>query len=293
MFTVYFGFMALPASMSNLCLFAQFLSRSFKSVDSISSYISGVKQLHLRLQLNTVAFDHFDLSLLLRGLSRVKQYKPRQAAPVTLQILGTIFYTSIDLSDPTHRVYWSLFLIAFFTMGRKSQFVADSMKSESLTDKIIRRKHVVIAGNIMWITFISSKTNQFGQKHHSIPLLAIRDSIFCPVASYKAMVTVFPGEPDQPAFMVKYNGDMVPLTYSRFQKFFKKCIASIGLPASDYSSHSFRRGGCTLAFHLQAPSELIQFTGDWKSDCYKKYIQLQDSDKLIISKLMSDYILNK
>ncbi len=290
-FCIYFGFMAIPASISNLCLFAQFLSRSFKSADSIASYISGVKQLHLRLHLDITVFNHFDLSLVLRGLSRIKQYKPRQASPVTLHILSAIYYTSLDLTIPAHQVFWSLFLIAFFTMGRKSQFVVDSLKSVP-SEKIVRRKHITISGDILYITFVASKTNQFGQKHHTIPLLSIKDSIFCPVSHYRSMIQTLPSNPNDPAFMFPLNDSLVPLHYSKFQTFFKSCISSVGLPASQFSSHSFRRGGCSLAFHLQAPTELIQFTGDWKSDCYKKYLHLQESDKLVISKLVSHYILN-
>ena len=289
-FCIYFGFMILPASISNLCLFAQFLSRSFKSADSIASYISGIKQLHLRLQLDITVFEHFDLTLVLRGLSRIKQYKPRQASPVTLHILSAIYYTSIDLAIPSHKVFWSLFLIAFFTMGRKSQFVVDT--ALEITEKIVRRKHILITGEKMFITFISSKTNQFGQRHHTIPLLSIPGSIFCPVTNYRSMIETLPCGPDEPAFMMPQQDSLVPLSYSNFQKFFKNCITSIGLPASKFSSHSFRRGGCSLAFHLQALTELIQFTGDWKSDCYKKYLHLQESDKLIISKLVLQYITN-
>ena len=39
----------LPTSTETLQLYAQFLSRSFKSVQSIRNYISGVKTIHLLL----------------------------------------------------------------------------------------------------------------------------------------------------------------------------------------------------------------------------------------------------
>ena len=49
LFCVYFGFEYLPASTSTIQLYAQFLSRSFKSVDSIRNYLSGVNKIHLLL----------------------------------------------------------------------------------------------------------------------------------------------------------------------------------------------------------------------------------------------------
>ena len=47
MFCFYFGFQSLPSSVKVLTLYAQFLSKSFVSVQSIKNYISPVKTLHL------------------------------------------------------------------------------------------------------------------------------------------------------------------------------------------------------------------------------------------------------
>lgn len=47
LFCLHFRCSPIPASLETMCLYAQFLSRSFQSVDTIRSYLSGVKQLHL------------------------------------------------------------------------------------------------------------------------------------------------------------------------------------------------------------------------------------------------------
>ncbi len=61
---------------------------------------------------------------------------------------------------------------------------------------------------------------------------------------------------------------------------------------SDYSTHSFRRGGgATLAFQAGVPADLIQLQGDWKSDSYKKYLNFTLSDKLHVAELMNAKIL--
>jgi len=41
------NFVFLPVSTATLQLYGQFLSRSFKSIDSIKNYVSGVKTMHL------------------------------------------------------------------------------------------------------------------------------------------------------------------------------------------------------------------------------------------------------
>ena len=48
-FCEYFKLSPLPVSVETLCMYAQFLNRSFRSVSSIKNYLSGVKTLHLLL----------------------------------------------------------------------------------------------------------------------------------------------------------------------------------------------------------------------------------------------------
>ena len=68
MFCFYFGFQSLPSSVKVLTLYAQFLSKSFVSVQSIKNYISGVKTLHLYTENEFPQKDTFDI----KRLSRLK-----------------------------------------------------------------------------------------------------------------------------------------------------------------------------------------------------------------------------
>ena len=61
----YFKPPVLPPSVKTLCAFAQFLSRSFKSVNSIKNYLSGIKTLHILLDLNYPSDELIHLRLLL------------------------------------------------------------------------------------------------------------------------------------------------------------------------------------------------------------------------------------
>ena len=82
----------------------------------------------------------------------------------------------------------------------------------------------------------------------------------------------------------------VIVTYHKFQAQLKKYISLIGLDPELFSSHSFRRGGATLAFQANVRSELIQLQGDWLSDAYKKYLQFSLKDKIAVSKQMYKHI---
>jgi hypothetical protein len=58
-FCEYFQINPIPTTVQVLCFYAQFLSRSFKSVNSIKNYLSGVKLLHLYLDDDYPKFDEF------------------------------------------------------------------------------------------------------------------------------------------------------------------------------------------------------------------------------------------
>ena len=63
-----------------------------------------------------------------------------------------------------------------------------------------------------------------------------------------------------------------------FRSFIRSKL-SAGIPALDisrYSHQSFRRGGATFAFKCQVPSVFITAMGDWLSDSYIRYIELDD-----------------
>ena len=72
---------------SILYVFMFLLSRSFKSVQSVRNYLSGVKTLPAILDIDFPKDNIFQLNLLLRGISREKQHIPRQDVPITPVIL--------------------------------------------------------------------------------------------------------------------------------------------------------------------------------------------------------------
>ena len=117
-----------PASQRSLCLYAVFLARRFKAPQSVVNYISGIKTLHCLHELPIDVFSDVNLKLILRGISRLKRHIPSQAQPVTPDML-ICFKSLLDLNDPLDASFWALFLLAFFSLGRKSNLVPDSLTS--------------------------------------------------------------------------------------------------------------------------------------------------------------------
>lgn len=278
LFCVYFNLTPLPCSLDTLCLFAQFLSRSFQSVDSIRNYLYGVKFLHLFLELPFTHFETFYFKLFMKGLKRCNPHSVKAALPITPDILIKIRKV-MDFNNENMYTYWCLCLFSFFLMCRKSNLVG---KIDDLS-KCLRRRDILVEKDHLLVKFHWSKTIQFGERCLEIPLFSKSSSPLCPVKAFRRMCKHFQLSDDSPAFVISSKGKHKPVTYSMFQSFIKEYIFAIGLEPQSYSTHSFRRGGATWAFKCGIPAELIQLQGDWKSDAYKLYLKHGFEEKLSVS----------
>ncbi len=219
-FCIYFGF-ELFASSLVLCLYSQFLSRSFTAPISIKNYISGVKTLDVLLEVPVNAFQSYYLKLIIRGISRLKPHCPKRVEPVTPKILIRI-WNLLDFINPVHVVFWSLFVMAFFTMSRKSNLVSSGMFDKS---NQLYRKYVLLGSQGLMVNFKWSKTIQYGQRLLQIPLVAAPGNCLCPVAIYKAMLQAVPAPKSSPAFVIQTKSRLQTVSYQMFHKFLRSCIA--------------------------------------------------------------------
>ena len=289
LFCEFYGLKALPTTSDILCLYAQFLCRSFKSVESVKNYVSGVKTMHYMLDIEFPPQKLVHLNLLFKGLSRKNPHLPHKALPMTPQILLEM-YSYMDMSSPVEATFWCAFLFMFFLMARKSNIVpvsyADFDPDKQLLRRDVKTFHNLIVVEIKW-----SKTNQFGSRLLKLPLTAIPGSALCPVSAYTHMTGLLPASSGEPAFCVMNGAKAVPLVYSQLQHRLKSLIAKTGRDPNLFSSHSLRRGGCSWAFKSGVPTNLIQHHGDWLSDCYKNYLTFDFQSKLSVSSDMAARII--
>ena len=263
LFCNFYGLKTIPATTETLCLYGQFLGRSFKSVESIRNYISGVKTMHLFLGIKFPEENLFQIDLVFKGLARIKKHTPNRALPMTPQILREI-YTFLDMSKSDDITFWCLCLFMFFLMARTSNMVPNSVEDFDPSKQLIRQD-VKVFQDVLVVLIKWSKTNQFGSRLLQVPLVAIPESVLCPVLAFKNMI--------------------------RDKEKIKNLISKTGRDPQLYSSHSFRRGGCTWAFKAGVPTDLIQHHGDWLSDCYKRYLAFDFKEKLSVSEAMARKII--
>eukprot|EP00854_Cymbomonas_tetramitiformis_P034108 gene34108-biopygen12970 len=93
---------------------------------------------------------------------------------------------------------------------------------------------------------------------------------------------------DGPLFCTEdAKGRLKPLTHSVFVAVFRKLAARAGLDPAAFTGHSFHRGGATAAFKLRVQDALIQAHGDWASECYKLYCDMDSAQQLILPSAMA------
>ena len=274
-FCVYFQRIPLPADLVTIHGYVQFLSRSVKP-PTIKNYLSGVRMLHIFHGLPDIFSKDFMLELEMRGIARLNPHVPQRARPVTPKIL-LLFYQAMDHSSSLHLSVWACSLFLFYTLSRLGSMLPTSRST--VKQKFLTKDRVNPSIEGLLVTFLHTKTIQFGKRRLHIPLLRL-DSVLCPVKAF-LRASISSDTTSGPAFTFRKHEKLCILTTSIFIKTFRAVLARSGLEcASSFTGHSFRRGGATWAFQSGVPGELIQVCGDWASDSYKRYLEFSMQNKL-------------
>ena len=91
--------------------------------------------------------------------------------------------------------------------------------------------------------------------------------------------------------MWSYNdihGHEAVLTQQSFVSRLKGLLVKVGLNSSDFSAHSFRRGGASYAFSLGLSPLQIKLCGDWGSDCYERYVFISTGATFAVACALAD-----
>jgi hypothetical protein len=117
----------LPCSQDTLICYTTFLAKKMLPT-SIANYLNVVRILHVESGFSNPLSDNYELSMLKRGINRLKGVPPKQKEPITLEVLLKL-YTVIDLSLPSDISFWAICLLFFFWIF--AQIYASSRSSGS------------------------------------------------------------------------------------------------------------------------------------------------------------------
>ena len=274
-----------PVSPQTLCRYIVFLSRSMRSYQSIKNYVDGVRFYQVSHGIDFDLWDHPEVKIVLRATRKHLGDNPRRKLPITPDILRKVF-SCLKQDSIIHVVLWASFLVAFYGFLRKANVVPPSGTEFDLKKHLSRGSFVFQEGRIL-LSIQHTKTIQFQQRKIVIPLLEIPGSVLCPVRAITLMFEKVPAPADAPAFVIPYQGGFLSLTHSSYVQYLKHFLALLGLDASQYSGHSFRRCGCTFAAKNGVSAHLLKIHGDWSSDAYERYMDLSQEARLDVMKVMS------
>ena len=286
-FCEYFDYACLPAQVNTLVEYVQFLDDKLKSPKSVKNYLSGVRKFHELLKADQSAFEDPELGVTIRGVVNKSQYVPSPAKAMEPETLKKI-KSALDLQHHKHRVFWALCLTAFFILARKSNLVPNSLFDPN---KQLARKHVNVLREQRKLTIHLhwSKTHRPSNGPVKYTIHEIQGSSLC---AYSAIVQLYEQatdtDPDAPLFQWP---DGSPVKYREFMKWLRKSLSEAEVDPKGDSTHSFRAGGATWAFNSGVPGEIIKILGNWKSDCYFRYLQISDEARAVASQLFGRHLL--
>ncbi len=239
----------------------------------------------------TNPLENWELGVVRRGIQRRLGKPPQQKLAITAQILTEI-YKTLDEKEPNAQAFWAACLVGFFGFLRKSTLLPKSTKAED-TQKALRISDVKIEQDTGCATIVirHTKTIQFGQRRLMLPFAAVPESDLCPVNALITMLAKLNPEASipshQPLFSYTVGTAVHHLDHKAFVKRLKEALKSCGKDPSQYSGHSFRRGGCSHAFAIGVPTAMVKLRGDWKSNAYERYITISQEHHLSLAKALA------
>lgn len=284
-FCLYFKLKDIDPSPSTLCLYIQMLMNSFSSPQSIHNYLSAVSLLHKSSGYQPPTHS-YEVSTMLRAAKLIMCHSPNQRLPISPSILIAIC-DLCDMQGPIGLVAKCAYLTAFFTFIRQSNIVPSS---HSLFDhtKHAARGDLFFSppGAVLLIKW--SKTLQTGQ-HTLLPIPAINRHRHCPVAAFKQLFRAHPLNPNQPLFPMPDVSPPRSITVSMLRDILNINLKILGINPTQYSLHSFRRGGATTAYQAGADYAHIKRHGTWRSNVFWDYITTYTQDSHIPQALASTF----
>lgn len=244
---------------------------------SIRNYLSGLNN-HLKdLGCAPIDYENHEIKKCLAGIRRLKGSEVKQAAPLLPLELLRLFL--VLHPTPGHTAVRAAMLLSFRALLRKAHVTC--------SDTSLKRGDLVFHpwGVMVWVR--KSKTNQFRERIHKIPVAEVANRELCAVFWLKRHFDQCPAPRDAQAFRVPREGHSIPLQYRYYTDVLKSSCRAAGLPPDQFSSHSLRRGGATFLRLCGAPLEEIKERGDWKSDCVRQYLKASVMERLTLDMRVS------
>ncbi|BEJ16100.1 hypothetical protein CspHIS471_0507050 [Cutaneotrichosporon sp. HIS471] len=243
---------------------------------TLTAKLSGLASFHTDLGYDATAITSGRVKRVIDSAKRkwgvVRKEQPWPITlPVLTRILAIIAERPQDFGGP--RVATCLraaFALAFACFLRMGELTHDTFDARFC----LARRSLTLAepdgtGRVSLLHIPASKTDPF--RVGVSVVVPYAGGPACPVTLLREwMDLTSQQDPDEPLFTLPGRAGAFPR--KRVVAYLAAAIAAAGLPARQFSGHSFRRGAATWAQSIGIPRDRIQMLGRWASDAYKRYV---------------------
>ena len=278
----------LPTTVATMCRYVIFLSDALRYT-TIDNYVSGVVSLnkYFGIDASHIRQDYSFIATM-AGLRRILGDPAPVRVTLSLGNMLSMFY-SVDLLNSNDRVIWACIVTSFRSLLRKSNLVPES--SLKLKGHYLRRGAVAFEQWGVMLSISSSKTIQYGQRTHQVPVVFAPGSPLCAASLLWKHFKEHPAPLSAPAFLLRRGGLSVPLTYGVLLKELKRLIGVVGVDPHRAGVHSLRRAGAAFMHQVGIPLEDIRQTGDWASLAALLYLAKPMSARIALDKRSAHALL--
>ena len=252
-----------------LCLYIEFLTRTFQSHRSILNYLSGVRTLHKLVGSPCAAIDSYDVHLMQRAIALTLDRSLPQRQPITLDILYQLL-NICDITEPHGAIYRCIFTMAFFGMLRLSNLVPSTSATFNVRENLCAADVWEHPPGLVIMSRWSKTRQHRGQTHYiALPQLAHHPTL-CPVRAYRLYLAQVPSSGARAPMFRTPDGRTV--TQPMVREALRVMLRCAGYAPALLTFHGLRKGGAQLCYSLGINVEHIKAHGGWASDCVWDYI---------------------
>ena len=261
------GLQPLPASANTVARFLVWQSRSSK-FSTCNNYLSAINTLHKFYGCDIDFRQVFLVKLVLKGLKSTLGNTTIQKIPFSVEELMAM-YRSLDFNSELEMLCWTVIIVSFRTLLRKSNLVPSTTGDYS---HVLRRRDIQFHDWGMTVKVSSTKTLRFSEYTLDIPVHFVANKALCAASAVKYHLQSVIAEPDSPLFVCQGKGSLEPLLYSAVLSHIKVCASRIGLDPLKVGCHSLRRSGAAHMHSIGIPLVDIMSIGDWRSMAVLEYL---------------------
>ena len=259
-FGLEYGIDLLYPSISEVCMFIQYLANSLTSNAARGNYKSGAKWWIEMRGGDISPFASIQVKTVEKGAANLNTHIPNPAPAITPFELNIICQHLSTVKDGV--AIKAAMLVGFFGFLRASNVISPSASTWG-GPHTITRADLLSHENGLVLVLKSTKTRGAYEAPAVLALPRITGSILCPTQAWAEYCVAVPGLPYEPAFKTSAGAHLTP---APIVKEMRAAVHAAQCPFSGtVSMHSLRRGGAQTAQKAGAERLDIAAHGTWAS----------------------------